>query len=122
MVREALREHQLDAELVVNQDGDQMLRLIERIDAGELPCPDLVLLDLNLPRRNGLELLARMRESHACRNVPVVIVTSSDAARDRDAVARLGATAYFRKPSSYEGFLQLGHLIKAVLGIGEREQ
>ena len=106
----------MDAELVVKKDGEEMLRLIERIDAGEAPCPDAVLLDLNLPRRNGIEILRRMRQSVVCGHVPVVIVTSSDAPNDRESVAKLGATGYFRKPSSYNEFMHLGELVKQIVG------
>jgi len=116
LVREALREHGLDVDLVVKQDGEQMLGLIERVEAKELPCPDMILLDLNIPRRNGLQLLQRLRESAVCANVPVVIVTSSDAPKDRQAVARLNADSYFCKPSGYDEYMRLGAIIKELLG------
>jgi CheY-like chemotaxis protein len=93
-----------------------MLRTIERIDAGEMPCPDVVLLDLNLPRRNGTEVLARIRESPSCGQVPVIVVTSSNARRDRETMVRLGASEYFHKPSDYDGFMSLGEVVRRVVG------
>jgi two-component system, chemotaxis family, response regulator Rcp1 len=116
LVEEALAHHGLEADLVVHRDGEEMLGTIVRIDAGELPCPDVVLLDLNLPRLNGQQLLKRMRESPLCGRMPVIIVTSSDARQDREATSRLGASAYFRKPSDYDEFLQLGALVREVVG------
>lgn len=116
MVREALEHHGLDVDLLVKHDGEQMLRAIELIDAGQLPCPDVVLLDLNLPKRNGIELLARIHESAVCRGVNVVIVTSSDAPSDRAAAVRFGATTYFCKPSSYDEYMRLGEIVKGMVG------
>jgi DNA-binding response OmpR family regulator len=114
MVREALAHHRIDADLICHKDGEQMLRYIAEIDAGRAPCPDVILLDLNLPRHNGETLLARMRESPLCSEVPVVIVTSSTAAKDRDTVLRLGATRYFHKPSDYDEFMRLGAVVLEV--------
>lgn len=122
MVREALQHHAIDADLVVKKDGEEMVRVIERIDAGELPCPSGVLLDLNLPRRNGLEVLRRMRESPICRHVPVIIVSSSDAPKDRESVARLGVNGYFRKPSGYDDFMRLGEVVREVVEPHDKAQ
>ena len=70
LVETALRLENLDAELVVAADGEQMLRLLESIDAGETSCPDVVLLDLNLPRYSGADVLARLRGSAVCGQTP----------------------------------------------------
>jgi two-component system, chemotaxis family, response regulator Rcp1 len=118
MVREALQEHQLHADLLVKQDGEQMLKMIEQMEAGEAPCPDIVLLDLNLPRRTGFELLARMRESAACRHLPVIVVTSSAAQADRSSAQKLGAVWFFVKPSNYDDFMRLGEIIRHVTDAG----
>src|ERR1035441_6612739 len=87
LIREALQEGGFEFELTVQQDGEKMLSYIDLIDAGEKRCPDIVLLDLNLPKRNGDVLLKRMRSGGSCRDVPVIIVTSSDSKRDRDMAA-----------------------------------
>ena len=115
MVQEALEVHGLDADLVMRQDGEQMLKLLAQVESGEVPCPDLVLLDLNLPRRTGLEVLARMRESTACRQVPVVIVTSSAAGSDRSSARSLGAAEFFVKPSDYDSYMRLGEVVRVAL-------
>ena len=116
LVREALDTHGLVVQLTVQQDGEEMLRFIERIDSGDESCPDLVLLDLNLPKRSGETLLKRIRESPLCSKIPVLIVTSSDSPRDRETSARLGASGYFRKPPDFDEFLRLGLVVKQLIG------
>ena len=115
LVEEALRCYALDYALQVCRDGDDMTTTIKAIDAGEIPCPDVVLLDLNLPVHNGHTLLRQLRDSSVCQHVPVIIVTSSDAPRDREQTLQLGANHYFRKPSDYDQFMQLGSVVKEVL-------
>lgn len=84
--------------------------------AGEcVICPDLVLLDLNLPKKDGIEVLRHMRKSAACQNTRVLIVTSSDSTGDRESVKALGLDGYFRKPSVYAEFMKLGSMIRELL-------
>jgi DNA-binding response OmpR family regulator len=122
LVEEALAQAGLDVDLVLKKDGEEMVATIDAIDAGETPAPDLVLLDLNLPRQNGEAVLKRLRASKNCRNVAVIIVTSSDAPRDRELGVRFGAREYFRKPSDYAGFMRLGEIIRRALEQGTTSQ
>jgi CheY-like chemotaxis protein len=117
LVRRALEKHGLrDAELVVVEDGQAALRYIERVDGDELvSAPDLAMLDLNLPRATGNRILTRIRQSRRCGGIPIIIVTSSDSPLDRDAVAQLGATAYFQKPGDLAGFMHLGQVVHDAL-------
>lgn len=116
LVRQSVEAHHLDVELEVIPDGEQAIRLLSRIEDGEDEvCPSLVLLDLNLPRVTGLDVLKRIRSGERCSGIPVVIMTSSDAERDRRECAESGATAYFQKPSGYEAFLRLGEVIRELL-------
>ena len=114
LVREALKLAGLTHELIVQRDGEQMFRYIERMDAGQAPCPDVILLDLNLPKKGGEALLVRIRESQVCGSVPVVIVTSSDLTKDRRTMAKLGASMYFHKSSDYDEFMKLGALVQSL--------
>lgn len=75
----------------------------------------MILLDLNLPQVNGVEVLRRIRASKACGSVKILIITSSNAAHDRQRAMELGATDYFRKPSSLEQYLTLGPKIRDLL-------
>jgi DNA-binding response OmpR family regulator len=115
LVREAIRMENLPLEVHIAPDGE---RVIEFIAAAErdpnAPCPDILLLDLNLPKIEGLEVLRRIRASGKCRNLPVLIVTSSDSPADRKMASQLGA-GYFRKPVTYDEFVKIGNVLKEFL-------
>lgn len=116
LVNEAIQLHQLAAVLHVFNDGEKAFEFIRRAeDDDSAPCPTLALLDLNLPKKNGVEILERLRQSPKCQGIPVIIITSSDSPKDRASTIRLGANRYFRKPSDYDEFLELGQLIKDVM-------
>ena len=115
VVRKSLQDHGIPHDLVIVADGEQAFRFIESVEAGAAR-PSLVLLDLNLPRRTGQEVLERLRSSPACSRIPTIILTSSDAPADRALSAELGANTYFRKPFELEEFLHLGELVKQILG------
>jgi CheY-like chemotaxis protein len=114
-VRNALVEHRIGNQLTVLRDGQEALQFIDEVDAGNSPCPDLVVLDLNLPKVNGREVLKRIRLSPVFGDTPVVILSSSDAGKDRQDTAALGASRYIRKPSSLDDFLKIGGILKAFL-------
>jgi len=106
---------ELPLELHVATDGQEAIDFIARAESTpDAPCPHLVLLDLNLPKRDGFEVLRRLRASETCRDVPVLIVTSSDSPGDLSQAAALGA-GYFRKPPSYDDFMKLGGVMKRLL-------
>lgn len=114
LIREALAK--LGAELEFVNDGEKAIRYMDRVDASDdVPCPSLIIIDINLPKKHGGEVLAHLRKSRRCASAPVLVVTSSDSEEDRHAMARLGIDAYFRKPSDYEEFLKLGDVAGALL-------
>jgi CheY-like chemotaxis protein len=115
LVQEALREHHLEFDLVVCSDGARALSYLENVasDAG-VHCPDVFLLDLNLPKASGHQILEKFRTQFKCSDTPVIVVTSSDAPRDRERAAQLGAAHYFRKPTDFEEFMKLGAVIKSL--------
>ncbi len=113
LVRLALAEHRVEYELVVARDGAEMQQLLERLGKDhEVPCPDLLLLDLNLPKAHGYELFQLFRNHPLCVDVPVIVMTSSYAPRDREKAAALGAARYFCKPCDLTEFLELGGIIR----------
>ena len=117
LIREAILAAHVSAELHVVSDGEKAIGFFSAADADpDLPCPDMVLLDNNLPRRHGDEVLEEMRRSRRCSHALVVVVTSSDSDRDRQRMAQLGADEYFRKSSEYRDFMQLGEVVKTLLG------
>ena len=79
------------------------------------PCLSLVLLDLNLPKKPGIEVLEHLRRTRKCGNSLVVVVSSSDSIKDRAEAASMGADAYFRKPSGYEAYIKIGEIVKDLL-------
>jgi chemotaxis family two-component system response regulator Rcp1 len=98
------------------RDGETAIRVFEEADRDPAaPCPALVILDLNLPKKHGREVLRKIRQSRRCADTMVLVVTSSDLQRDRDEMKALGAQEYFCKPSKYEDFMKLGELIKRLL-------
>jgi chemotaxis family two-component system response regulator Rcp1 len=115
LVREALEEHGIQGQLIVLKDGDEAIRAIEEMDAQRAPCPDLFIIDLQLPKRPGREVLERARLSETCRATRVVVLSSSDSQRDQDDAMRLGVTRYIRKPSRLEEFMRLGAIFKEML-------
>lgn len=116
LIREALEAAKVNANLHVVTDGQAAITFIEAVETdGKRRCPELVLLDLNLPKRSGNEVLSCLRQSRRCSAARVIIVSSSDAPRDRASVADLAVAAYFKKPSDYAAFMRLGPLVKTVL-------
>lgn len=113
-MQEAIEAHHLALSLQVIEDGERAIAFIDELDRQpEVAPPRLFLLDLNLPKRDGCEVLTRIRHSTKCAHVPVVIVTSSDL--ERSQTAELGATDYFRKPAGYTAFLAIGGVIRRFL-------
>jgi CheY-like chemotaxis protein len=116
LVEEALAEAHVECGLSVFRDGVQAIEFIDRLDANLAhPRPDIVLLDLNLPKICGEEVLKRVRLSPKCGSAKVLIVSSSDAPADREKAMTLGASGYFRKPSSLEQYMELGPKIRSML-------
>lgn len=105
----------LPVDLHIVSDGQKAIDFIARAEQDpDAPCPHLLVLDLNLPKRDGFEVLRRLRDSSVCGDIPVLIVTSSDAPGDLEQAAALGA-GYFRKPPSLEEFLKLGGVLKQLM-------
>jgi CheY-like chemotaxis protein len=118
LVQQALEAHDVRHSLHVVRDGEQALAFIAGLLSGEqVHCPDLILLDLNLPKVDGAQVLAELRNTPECADTPVVVITSSDAPKDHDRVSALGVDHYFKKPSDFDSFLRLGAIVRDVVGI-----
>jgi chemotaxis family two-component system response regulator Rcp1 len=115
LVEEALKEAGVRFELVHITDGDQALDYLRKLAVSETTTtPDLVFLDLNLPKRDGWEVLEQLRAAPGQRDVPVVIFSSSNSPNDVVRAERLGAAKYIRKPSTLDEFLAIGQTVKAL--------
>ena len=120
LIRESLRRHGLRGQVTVATTGEEAIRLIDEIDRSPgAPRPRLVILDLNLPRKPGLEVLKRLRQSSRASDIPVMILSTSDAPTDREAALQLGANRYLRKPGNLQDFMAIGGVIKTMLAAGE---
>lgn len=113
MMRETLDESGMAVELHVVSDGEEAMEFLHREGPfAAVPRPDLVLLDIGLPRKNGLEVLSEVKGDPALRRIPVIILTTSKAEEDILKSYDLHANAYLTKPVHLDGFLQLVRSIK----------
>ncbi len=116
LVRRALEQQQLQHSLEVLRNGEDALAYIRSADAGAAEeRPHLILLDLNLPRVDGTQVLTRIRATQELHTVPVILLTSSTSPRDRETVLALGATTYFTKPVDLQSFMKLGGVVQEAL-------
>ena len=108
LTREALKDAKVRNELHVATDGVEALAFLRREGAYKTAVrPNLVLLDLNLPRKSGREVLAEMKEDPELRRIPVVVLTTSQAEQDIVKAYDLHANCYINKPVGLEEFLQV---------------
>jgi len=112
----AIKKNNVLNEVVVVKDGVEALDYLFGTgtyagrDARQMP--QLILLDLRMPKMDGIEVLHRIRANSRMRHMPVVILTSSDQDRDRVESLQLGATSYLQKPPDFEGFVKAVHRLK----------
>lgn len=111
LIREAFEELGEGAELTFARDGEGALAILNlALETGENPLPDLILLDLNLPRMHGHEVLEELKESPRWRSIPVFILSSSNAARDVSTAHVLHCNGYFSKPSTFAEAVDLARV------------
>lgn len=108
LVKVSLRESRVLSRLHHVFDGVEAFEFLRRQGErfAEAPRPDLILLDLNMPRMNGREFLAAIKQDDDLRHIPVVILTTSDVERDVVATYQLGAGGYIVKPVDMEQFIK----------------
>lgn len=111
LIRSALTEHSIEAEVDVVTDGETARSTAAQYQSGTQPWPDIVLLDINLPKIDGLELLHRMAQAPC----PIVVMSSSQSPADRQQALDHGAACYFWKPTDLDGFLLLGQIVAELL-------
>lgn len=115
LLRQALSEHGVECMLEVIKDGEQALHYLARLDTGTEAVPDLIVLDISLPRHDGLEVLGTCRTSAALQHVPILVLTSSDSPREQARAEQLGVSDYVRKPILLDDFMRVGQRIKRLL-------
>lgn len=113
LAQEVLKESQLEHQLLVARDGEEAMRILRREGKhATAERPDLVLLDLNLPRKHGREVLAEIKSDPALLCIPVLILSTSKADSDVRGCYAAHANGYLTKPTSFEEFGQLAGLIR----------
>ncbi|MDP2261897.1 MAG: response regulator [Hydrogenophaga sp.] len=95
----------------IARDGEEALAFLPRWDAGE-PLPAVILLDINMPKINGLEVLQQLKDHPLYRRIPVVMLTSSREDRDLKTAYDLGVNSYIEKPVSFTKFIEVAEHIE----------
>ena len=108
IVKEAIKLERLPLDIHIASDGEQALEFVQRT------LPDALILDLNLPKLAGFEVLRAIRADPKLEHLPVMVATSSDSSSDRSEAAQLGAS-YFRKPVTYAEFMKIGAYLREFL-------
>jgi CheY-like chemotaxis protein len=106
MLKETISDHDFAPAVKTVSDGSQLMRMILTE-----PLPDLILLDLNMPNKNGLECLAEIRSDIGLRNIPVVVLSTSKDIRDIESCYAKGANLFFSKPYTFGSLKTLVHSI-----------
>jgi two-component system, chemotaxis family, response regulator Rcp1 len=119
LLRRALATADLDCELTVVDDGAEALALFR--PGANTTVPDLAIVDLNLPKHSGLEVIAQMRANPTFAQVPVVIMSSSSAPRDRSSLEKFQIRGYIVKPADLEEFMRIGRQIRELLAPGSTQ-
>ena len=111
LAREAFEESRLRNNLSFVNDGVELMDYLYRrgkfSDPHESPKPGLILLDLNMPRKDGREALKEIKSNDLLRRIPIVVLTTSDAEEDIVSSYELGVSAYIRKPVTFDGLISV---------------
>lgn len=111
LIAEALKESRLANRMFWVKDGEQLLDYLHRrgnyADPAESPVPGIILLDLNMPRKDGREALEEIKSEPALRRIPIIILTTSQAEEDILRSYDLGVNSFIRKPVQFEDFVEM---------------
>jgi len=121
LFREALSSAGLNCELTVISDGAEALEFVNNA-ARSTGIPDLAVLDLNLPKVEGTEVLEAIRSNSELSHIPVAVMTSSPSPRDRARAVQLGAKRFITKPLDLEEFLHIGIVLRDLLAESRSEE
>ncbi len=105
LIQECLKNSRVPVRLHVVDDGEKAMRFLHRHEEyGAVPRPDLIVLDLNLPRKSGREVLAEVKADPALESIPITVFTSSEVEDDMHHAYARHVNAYVHKPENYEDF------------------
>ncbi len=113
LTKEALKDAKVLNEIYVARDGVEAMQFVHRQGSfANAPMPDLILLDLNLPRKDGREVLAEIKKDPKLQHIPVVVLTTSKADEDIIKTYNLHANAYITKPVDLNRFVEIMHALE----------
>ncbi|HYI94320.1 MAG TPA: response regulator [Bryobacteraceae bacterium] len=108
LMREALRNGRCGKNMDAVENGEEALAYLRRVPPySEVPKPDLIFLDLNLPKKDGREVLLEIKQDDALRRIPVVVLTTSEAERDILRAYDLHANCYVKKPTELDEYMEV---------------
>jgi CheY-like chemotaxis protein len=109
LIKDAFLENNPNASFVLTENGDQLLEYLEAATDAEFP--SLILLDLNMPGKDGREALEEIKKNSRLHNIPIVVFSTSSLDKDRIISYNLGANCFITKPSSYQEMIDLTNAI-----------
>ena len=112
LFRMALEEASIECDLVLFEDGRQIIERILKVGSG---APDLIILDLNLPKSDGLEVLEVIRGAPGFATVPIAVFSSSSSVRERNKLARFQIREFIVKPADIDEYLSIGKVVRNLL-------
>jgi CheY-like chemotaxis protein len=113
---EALRHHELDHNLHIVNNGEEALRVATKAGHPESPpCPDIFVLDLGLPRVDGIDILRAFRANHNCSETPVLVLTSSTSPLERSQTEGWENVHFLQKPLELDEYLAIGKTIRGLV-------
>jgi two-component system, chemotaxis family, response regulator Rcp1 len=113
LTKEALKDAKVLNDIYVAQDGVEAMQFLRKKGTfSEAPAPDLILLDLNLPRKDGRDVLAEIKQDSNLKHIPVVVLTTSKADEDIIKTYNLHANAYITKPVDLNRFIEIMHTLQ----------
>jgi CheY-like chemotaxis protein len=115
LLRHALEKNKISCDVEIAEDGGRAIERLDCLADGHGPAPDLFILDINLPRENGLEVLTRLRSIPSLADIPVVVLTSSDSPEERQRAEALDVLGFFNKPTELQDFVLFGARLKQIL-------
>lgn len=122
LVREALKEHSVDCKLHLARDGARAIAFLDALESDSAAPPlDLVLVDMHLPMFGGDEILKRLRSTERYGQTPVIVMSGIRSPFGEETALRNAAQFYFTKPSTLEGFMELGSIVRSILEKSRRD-
>ena len=116
LLKTAFFEHAIDHQLDVYRDGEEAMHFARMAGSeARTPCPDLFLLDLHLPKIDGMEILHRFRENEHCKTTPVILFSSYIPPEVLTQIREIDGVQFLKKPNNLSDFLDVGRFVKDLL-------